>query len=712
MRLYTSNQYQNAENTYYPNAVEITNAETLRLAVGLDHVAAQYQNNKRSNKNFIVSDCLMMDVDNAPGKNDPNDIPSEEWVDLEKIAADLPSVEFYAATSRSHMKEKDGRPARPKFHIYFPIAPVTDADMYRALKVGLQRFYPYFDRNAADSARFFYGNRDAQITHIPGTRTIADYIIPRTLSEPVKPTKETSSSVDSTSTRSTPSSVTTTSVDNGLYNLREVLDAIDPRNLDYKDWVIVGMVLHKYQSAPYYFTVDDWDAWSRRDNRYKANDCYKRWNGFNDTGRVGAASLINFAKAQGWTPPAMVKKQREVVPPPEPPAYMVKDQLIDWDGEIEADEPETRSFSVELSSVQDDPHVAGNEQPSATPAEIPTEIHKSRFVSASDYISSGTYTEDMAYFAKYKGRKTGFNQIDKYLTLYPGLAALGGASSLGKSTFCVNLVDRLALRGETILYFALEQLPMEMVTKSIARIVKENDSRSPITNEHIKNGINTPDVIAARTEYAKIAQNIYYVEGNFHMTAMDIRTSVESFMKEHDGVKPVVIVDYLQLIAPPFQFHGGVREATDENLKTLKDMQKINELFVIVISSFNRDSNLKPIAYEAFKESSMIEYTCDYVWGLQLEILDADNTEFYSTNGPRGGRRETTIDERRSMMNAAMRLTPKQVEFVSLKSRNGRQMYKACFDYIPMHDLFIEAECRNDQSDRYGMPDEDTAIDL
>ena len=638
MKLYTSNQYQNAENTYYPNAVEITDAETLRLSVGLDHVAAQYQNNRRKNDNFIVSDCLMMDVDNAPAKGAP-DIPAEEWVDLDKIAADLPGVEFYAATSRSHMKEKDGRPARPKYHIYFPIAPVADANLYRSLKVGLLKFYPYFDRNAGDSARFFYGNRDAQITHIPGTRSVADYIIARTLSEQVKPTRETTSPGVSTTPRSTPSSVTTTSVDNGLYNLREVLEAINPQNLDYKDWVIVGMVLHKYQGAPYYFTVDDWDAWSRRDvERYKENDCYKRWNGFDDSGRVGAASLIDFAKAQGWTPPARVNKQRETVPPPEPPAYMVKDQLLAWDGEIEADEPETRSSSVELSSVRDDTHVEGNEQPSTTPTEteIQKEIHKSKFVSASDYINSGMYTADMAYFAKYQDRKTGFAQIDKYLTLYPGLAALGGASSLGKSTFCVNLADRLALRGETVLYFALEQLPMEMITKSIARIVKENDPRTPITNQHIKNGISTPDVIAARKEYAEIAKNVYYIEGNFHMTAMDIRTFVESFMKEHDGVRPVCIIDYLQLIAPPLPpFRGGIREATDENLKILKDMQKRNELFVIVISSFNRDSNLKPIAYEAFKESSMIEYTCDYVWGLQLEILDADNTEFYSTDGPR-----------------------------------------------------------------------------
>ena len=34
---------------------------------------------------------------------------------------------------------------------------------------------------------------------------------------------------------------------------------------------------------------------------------------------------------------------------------------------------------------------------------------------------------------------------------------------------------------------------------------------------------------------------------------------------------------------------------------------------------------------------------------------------------------------------------PKKVEFVSLKNRNGRQVWKAFFDYYPASDLFVEA---------------------
>ena len=309
---------------------------------------------------------------------------------------------------------------------------------------------------------------------------------------------------------------------------------------------------------------------------------------------------------------------------------------------------------------------------------------------ASDYLSGGVFESDIAYFKEYKDRKTGFTELDKYLTLYPGLAALGGASSLGKTTFAVNLADRLLKRGETVLYFSLEQLPIEIITKSLARMLIEKDPLTPLTNTDIKNGATCDALEAVKKEYAELSQNYHIITGNFHTTAQDIKDHVEDFIKQHDGIKPIVIIDYLQLIAPPEGFRGGVREYTDENIKALKDMQKENGLFVIMISNFNRSSNNEPVSYESFKETSMIEYTCDYIWGLQLAILDAENTDFYVTTGSRGGEKESTIDKRRKMVNDAQQKNPKEVELVSLKNRNGRQFFKVFFNYSPQYDLYTE----------------------
>lgn len=323
---------------------------------------------------------------------------------------------------------------------------------------------------------------------------------------------------------------------------------------------------------------------------------------------------------------------------------------------------------------------------------------------ASSYLSSGVFESDIAYFKQYKDRKTGFEEIDQYLTLYPGLAALGGASSLGKTTFVVNLIDRLLDRGETVLYFSLEQLPIEIITKSLARKIYEKDPFTKLTNIDIKNGATSPELEEIKREYAAHATRYKIITGSFRTTAADIVEYVEKYRQTHGGedCKPIVIIDYLQLIAAPAGFRGGIREYTDENIKALKDMQKRNGLFVLMISNFNRSSNYEPVSYESFKETSMIEYTCDYIWGLQLAILDAENDDFYTVIGPKGGRTERPIDQKRKMVNEAQGETPKRVEFVSLKNRNGKQFFKAFFDYFPQYDCYKQAGERKNFSPYYG----------
>ena len=326
-----------------------------------------------------------------------------------------------------------------------------------------------------------------------------------------------------------------------------------------------------------------------------------------------------------------------------------------------------------------------------TDAEERADPEGKRFIenSAAQYLESGMFDLDIQYFQKYKDRKIGFPAIDKYLTLYPGLAALGGQSSLGKTTFAVNIADKLLQRGETVIFFSLEQLPIEIITKILAKRVFESDPTSPLTNIQIKNGASGPELERVKKEFVRsdASQNFKIITCNFRTTAADIASYVEDFVERNDGLKPIVIIDYLQLIAPPDGFKGGIREATEENVKTLKDMQKRNGLFVIMISNFNRASNLKPVDYSAYRETGMIEYTCDYVWALQLSIQASK--DFYIVRSEHGKSRRSDEDKI-EQIKAAQKQNPKKVEFVSLKNRNGKQSFEAFFDYYPAHDAFIE----------------------
>ena len=85
------------------------------------------------------------------------------------------------------------------------------------------------------------------------------------------------------------------------YNLLEVLDHINPAELDYQDWLNVGMAL-EYEG----YGVGTWDSWSRRDpGRYHAGECAKKWKGFCGTAHepVTGGTIVQLAKEQGWTPP-------------------------------------------------------------------------------------------------------------------------------------------------------------------------------------------------------------------------------------------------------------------------------------------------------------------------------------------------------------------------------------------------------------------------
>ena len=126
--LYVSGSKGNPKNTVYPTAVHISDVAVFRTAMQRDHVCAKYRDNRRSEKNFEYSDCIAMDCDNDHS-DDPN-----AWKTPADVAAAFPNVEFYVAYSRNHLKDKNGKAARPKFHAYFPIERVTDAKRCAAMK--------------------------------------------------------------------------------------------------------------------------------------------------------------------------------------------------------------------------------------------------------------------------------------------------------------------------------------------------------------------------------------------------------------------------------------------------------------------------------------------------------------------------------------------------------------------------------------------------
>lgn len=168
--LFTSSDIGRAANIFYPKRVVVTDAESMKAAASFDHVAASYKENKRSNDTFLESDCLMLDFDNTHSEKE------EDWVTPFDVAMEFPGVSFMAVFSRNHMKEKNGVAARPKFHAYFPVPKFADVKAYSEFKRKFYQAYPFFDSNALDGARFFFGVENPQVEVYEGDSTIVELL--------------------------------------------------------------------------------------------------------------------------------------------------------------------------------------------------------------------------------------------------------------------------------------------------------------------------------------------------------------------------------------------------------------------------------------------------------------------------------------------------------------------------------------------------------
>lgn len=149
--LFTADCKGNPKNCRYPNEAVIENAGQLAQAAAYDNVCGRFKGSYRSGSNFEGCDCIMMDNDNDHSEEEA------DWITPEQFAAEMPDVAMALMPSRNNMKVKNGKAARPKYHVAFPIAETADAKYVASLKSAIQKRFPYLDDNALDASRFIFG---------------------------------------------------------------------------------------------------------------------------------------------------------------------------------------------------------------------------------------------------------------------------------------------------------------------------------------------------------------------------------------------------------------------------------------------------------------------------------------------------------------------------------------------------------------------------
>jgi replicative DNA helicase len=272
---------------------------------------------------------------------------------------------------------------------------------------------------------------------------------------------------------------------------------------------------------------------------------------------------------------------------------------------------------------------------------------------------------------------TGFTEFDKILDggLYEGLYIIGAVSSLGKTTFALQVGDQMAQQGYDVLVFSLEMSRQELMAKSISRLTFLNCD-GKLQNAKTVRSITVKDKYMACSQaekdlihksanlYAEYGRNVYIFEGIGDIGVGEIKTTLQEHIAV-TGRTPVIIIDYLQILASDTR--GTDKQNTDKSVLELKRMSRDFKIPVIVISSFNRENYKAEVSMLAFKESGAIEYSSDVLLGLQFKGAgpDLNDTEVRRRN-------------------------PREIQLKVLKNRNGRTGDMIDFEYYSMFNFFKE----------------------
>lgn len=280
--------------------------------------------------------------------------------------------------------------------------------------------------------------------------------------------------------------------------------------------------------------------------------------------------------------------------------------------------------------------------------------------------------------------QTGFSYLDAMLEggLYEGLYILGALTSLGKTTFALQIADQIARCGYDVLFFTMEMAKAELMAKSISRLTLElaieRDKKVNLDLAKTARGITSgvryvnyseeeKNVIKeAIDRYRKYSEQIYMIEGVGEVSVRDIREKVENHIRITKKY-PIVIIDYLQAISP-FDPRFNDKQNTDKAVIELKRISRDYKIPIFAISSLNRQSYLNAVSYDSFKESGIIEYSSDVLLGMQYRGV---------------GKAEFNIKTEREK-------EPREIELAIIKNRNGASG-SVYFDYYARFNYFVES---------------------
>lgn len=207
------------------------------------------------------------------------------------------------------------------------------------------------------------------------------------------------------------------------------------------------------------------------------------------------------------------------------------------------------------------------------------------------------------------GLPTGFGRLDDLLNgLEPGLLILAGRPGMGKTTLANLIAANVAATGVPVLYVSYENSRDNLILKHLCRL-------SGIAETQVRRGLADPVVLGVQAQaFGKQAATLYYIEATAGTTVEAIRAQGRQLRQRHNSETMLVIVDYLQKMAPTAGF-DGLRENVGAIAAQLRDLSRELNAPVLALASLNRAGyeEGKTPGMANLKESGDIEYGADVV---------------------------------------------------------------------------------------------------
>jgi len=220
------------------------------------------------------------------------------------------------------------------------------------------------------------------------------------------------------------------------------------------------------------------------------------------------------------------------------------------------------------------------------------------------------------------GVPTGLPTLDKMmLGLQPGaLIILAARPSVGKTAFALNIAAHAAVKqGKKVAVFSLEMPSDQLALRMLA-------SEAKLDWRRLSQGMMSKlDWDKVNSHGEKICRSSLWLDDNFVLSPVELRSKCRKIKREHGGLD-LVVIDYLQLMHAPSDRGIQSREQEIATIsRSLKALSKELQVPVLALSQLNRGVEKRkgePPMLSDLRESGAIEQDADVVMFLHRDDGD------------------------------------------------------------------------------------------